>query len=124
MKKILIVDDNKKERDALSLWLKYENFEIIQAQNGLEGLEQAKINLPDLIISDITMPNLDGFGFYEELAKDNNLKNIPFILHTGTNFPEDIERAFELNIFVLSKPCDLSKMTEIIKNKIDNYSLN
>jgi CheY-like chemotaxis protein len=83
MKKILVIDDNKDVREVLSSLLRVENYEIIEAENGLIGTELARQVIPDLIISDVIMPDMDGFDTLTELRKDPVTAHIPFIFLTA-----------------------------------------
>ena len=82
MKKIIIIDDEIKLREALVELFSFIGYEIIEAQDGLEGLEKVKLHQPDLILCDVMMPNLDGYGFLKKhLASE--LANIPVVLLTA-----------------------------------------
>lgn len=82
--KTLIVDDNANGRKMLRLILeRYGCESVVEACDGQEGLEQAKAHRPDLIISDILMPRLDGFQFLHQIKMDEELKSIPFIFHSS-----------------------------------------
>jgi CheY-like chemotaxis protein len=76
MTKILIVDDKKENLYLLQSMLESNDFRIYTAQNGAEALGLMKVNLPDLIISDILMPVMDGFTLCRECKKDENLCNV------------------------------------------------
>ena len=82
-KKILIVDDNKTVRTLLSINLRKENFEVIEAENGVEGLEVVNEQLPDLVISDIIMPQMDGFEFCKQVRTTSKVPMVPFMFLTS-----------------------------------------
>jgi response regulator RpfG family c-di-GMP phosphodiesterase len=84
MKKILIVDDLSQNLYMLEVLLKTNGFEVETATNGIEALEVAQKNLPELIISDILMPGMDGFSLIHAWKTNERLKNIPFIFYTAT----------------------------------------
>lgn len=81
--KILIVEDEADIRENLALLLRMEGYEPLEAGNGLTGLALARQYLPDLILSDVLMPELDGYGFLEALRADPVTASIPFIFLTG-----------------------------------------
>jgi CheY-like chemotaxis protein len=83
-KKVLIVDDEEPIRKSISVIL-YLNrgFEILEAEDGLVGLEVAKKHKPDLIISDVVMDNLNGFMMLESLKEDPETSKIPVIMMTS-----------------------------------------
>jgi len=97
METFLIVDDKAENLYLLQSLLKIKGYHSISAFNGKEALEIARKNPPDIIISDILMPVMDGYLFCSECKKDNMLKNIPFIFYTATyTDPKDKEFAFSL----------------------------
>ena len=79
MKKILVIDDANSVRKELVDLLKLENYEVLEAENGLRGYEMALEQLPDLIISDCEMPEMNGFDLIEKIRQQPNTKVIPFI---------------------------------------------
>ncbi|QTD38972.1 response regulator [Polaribacter batillariae] len=87
-KVILLVEDNKHLREYLRDLL-YENYLIIEAENGEEGLQKALHNTPDLIISDVMMPKLDGFSLCYKVKTDVRISHIPIILLTARSFSID-----------------------------------
>lgn len=82
--KVLIVDDSETVRAYLKLYLDHKGHESFFARNGMEGLDVARIQKPDLIISDILMPIMDGFRFLSILREDPVIRDIPFIFFSGT----------------------------------------
>ena len=74
MKKILLIEDDVVLRENTAELLELSNYEVITAANGKIGVEIADINLPDLIVCDIMMPELDGYGVLEALSKNNKTK--------------------------------------------------
>ncbi|MEN6319044.1 MAG: response regulator [Syntrophaceae bacterium] len=97
MKKILVVDDNYENRYILEKLLETNNLNVTVAQNGKDALEKAHSNPPDLIISDILMPIMDGYTLCRIWKSDEQLKKIPFIFYTATyTDPKDEEFALKL----------------------------
>jgi putative two-component system response regulator len=97
MKKALIVDDNEQNLYLLQTMLKGQGYDVLLAANGVEALEQARRNLPDIVISDILMPVMDGFALCREWRKDDRLQKIPFVFYTATyTDPRDEELALSL----------------------------
>jgi len=82
-KKILIVEDNLDMREVLHLYLKTENFDVVVASDGREGLYLARAEKPDLIITDLHMPNLDGLTLVKELRAEPAFKDTPIIVFTA-----------------------------------------
>ncbi len=108
MARILIVDDTPENVYLLDAVLKGSGFETATAADGKEALEQARRNPPDLIISDIFMPVMDGFSFLRECKRDDTLREIPFVFYTATyTDAKDQKFALELGADrILIKPVD------------------
>jgi putative nucleotidyltransferase with HDIG domain len=97
MAKILIVDDNPQNLYFLEILLGTNGYEVMQAANGFDALEMAKADTPELIISDILMPKMDGFTLCKNWRSDERLKDIPFIFYTAT-YTEEKDREFALSL--------------------------
>ncbi|MDR2337918.1 MAG: response regulator [Deltaproteobacteria bacterium] len=89
-KKILIVDDDESMRHLTETILSANNFSIIQAADGWQALEMLKTHKLDLIITDLMMPQLNGYELIEKIRADPETKNIPIILVTSKSDPDDI----------------------------------
>jgi len=118
--KILVVDDNINDRELLFELLNAQGYEVISASNGVEALEKIRESKHDLVISDIMMPEMDGFGLCRELKRNVDTINIPIILYSSSfTDPEDeklvmeegaaayIRKSFEIKPF-------LEKISEVI----------
>ncbi len=81
---ILIVDDNEDSRIILRKTLEFEGHRVMEAPNGAEARKAVKESPPDMIISDILMPEMDGFRFCHEVKQIDCLRKIPFIFYTST----------------------------------------
>ncbi|MFH1749834.1 MAG: response regulator, partial [bacterium] len=96
-KKILIIDDDPMLRKMYAKKFEIAEYEVEVATNGEEGIQKAQSFSPDLIISDVMMPKLDGLGFLEKIKTDSNLKDIPVILLTNVGgSDEDKDRGIKL----------------------------
>ncbi|MBI5632774.1 MAG: response regulator [Nitrospirae bacterium] len=116
--KTLIVDDNPDDRLMLKTNLEAHNCEVIEAADGMEGLELAKKHKPTLIISDALMPRMDGFQFLRKVRQDMELKAIPFVFYSSTYTGEkEVELAISLGadayIFKPKEPVEF--WAEILK---------
>ena len=119
--KVLIVEDNEDSRNLLMKQLGSYGYEITAAANGVEALEQALAQPPDIIVSDILMPEMDGFQLCHECKQSKQLKNTPFVFYTATyTREEDQEFAMSLgaNGF-FTKPAEpdtfAQMLSEIVK---------
>ena len=123
MKKILIIEDNRELRENTAEILELANYETITAENGKTGIDLALRDQPDLIISDITMPELDGYDVLKVLRKYIRLKKTPFIFLTARSEKADKKKGEELGADAyLIKPYDIDELLQIISEKLANYS--
>jgi PAS domain S-box-containing protein len=125
MKHIIIVDDRLENRYMLESLLKGVDYRISTAKNGFEALALARKSPPDLIISDILMPVMDGFTLCTEWRKDELLKMIPFIFYTAAyTSPQDIKYALRLGADrFLIKPQEPSEFLTVIKQVLDEFEM-
>lgn len=94
--KIILIEDNLDLRESTAELLELSGFEVFTANDGLDGLKKIKLFQPDLILCDIMMPNLDGYGVLHILSLDEQLKNIPFIFLTAKAERTDFRHGMEL----------------------------
>jgi twitching motility two-component system response regulator PilH len=83
MSKVLVVEDSRSQRECISNQLTWSGLNVIQACDGVEALEQIQANSPDLVLLDIMMPRLDGYGVCRLLKANPETKNIPVVFLTG-----------------------------------------
>jgi len=117
MKRALIADDHSENLYFLEVLLKGNGFDAVDsAENGVQALEMARKNLPDLIVSDILMPVMAGYTLCRELKADEQLKQIPFIFYTAT-FTTAKDEALALSLgadrFIL-KPQEPDSLMQVI----------
>lgn len=113
---ILLIEDDDMMRSTLFEILEIENFNVVSAGDGILGLRLAKEMQPDLIICDLNIPLLNGFGVLQSLRESLTIANIPFIFLTCENNPETRQRAMQLGAnSYLTKPVTISKLLETIK---------
>ncbi|ACK70157.1 response regulator receiver protein [Gloeothece citriformis PCC 7424] len=105
-KRILVVDDEKDIRRVVQISLeKFAGWEAILAQSGQEGLLKAKTQSLDAILLDISMPDLDGFQFFEQLQSDPVTCSIPVILLTAKVLPRDYQGFKDMGVAgIIPKP--------------------
>jgi len=123
MKHIIIADDRFEYRFMLECLLKGFDCKISAVENGLKALTLARTSSPDLIISDVTMPVMDGFTLCKEWHNDPALKNIPFIIYTADYYnAQDIKYGLTIGAdLYLIKPMDPNEFTAIIKEMLLKY---
>ncbi len=116
---ILIVDDNIELKDFIKDSLKL-HYQIIEAKDGMDGLQKAKEYFPDLIISDVMMPVMDGIEFCKRLKEDINISHIPFMMLTAKDALEArIEGTGSGADFYFSKPLSIDLLLLNIRNIFD-----
>ena len=93
MKTVLTVDDSRTMRDMLKLALSQAGFRVVQAEDGVHGLEVLQGETPDVIITDINMPRMDGFGFIEGVRRDDTYRAVPILVLTTESDAEKKNRA-------------------------------
>ena len=120
MKTILVVEDTKAVREEICDILRIEEYEVIEAVDGLKGLKAVNNKLPDLIITDILMPRLDGYKFIEELKSQDKTKNIPVIFLTAKAGKADKKQGMKLGVNdYLIKPLSPNDLLEAVSNKLN-----
>jgi putative two-component system response regulator len=118
-KNILLVEDNYQIRMTIARELELANYQVMLAENGQKGLESLRNSIPDLIISDINMPKMDGYAFYQELRKVEAWTTIPFIFLTSNDAPEDIQAGRELGVEdYLTKPIEPDNLLGIVNARL------
>ena len=106
-KSILLIEDNKDMRENTSEILELAHYKVSTAKNGKEGVELAQKQKPDLIICDIMMPVLDGYGVLHMLSKNPETANIPFIYLSAKAERSDLRKGMEMGADdYLTKPFD------------------
>ena len=114
-KKILVIEDDQSVRGILVDLLDAENFEVVDADNGKVGVELAKSHLPDLIICDVMMPELDGFGVLTSLRSFPETATIPFIFLTARAHKTDLRQGMSLGADdYLTKPFTRAELLQTI----------
>lgn len=117
--RLLIIEDNDDIRESVTEILELANFEVLSAENGKKGVELAMSHLPDLILCDIMMPELDGYGVLYLLAKKPETATIPFIFLTAKAERADMRRGMELGADdYLVKPFDDMELLTAIESRL------
>jgi len=121
MKRVMVVDDNQSNLYLLQVLLTGHGYEVESALNGSEALEKARTTPPDLLISDILMPVMDGFTLCQKWKTDPDLKKIPFIFYTAT-YTDPKDEKFGLSLgaerFIV-KPAEPDDFLKIIGEVLD-----
>jgi len=124
MKKILLIEDNDEIRENTAEILELSNYKVITAENGKRGVELAMGNKPDLIVCDIMMPVLDGYGVLMTLQKNTDTQNIPFIFLTAKAERNDFRKGMELGADdYITKPFEGSELLNAIESRLRKTDL-
>ncbi|MFD2245383.1 response regulator [Pontibacter ruber] len=119
MKKILLIEDNQEIRENTAEILSLANYQVVEAENGKVGVELAKAEQPDLIICDIMMPQLDGYGVLHMLGKNPATSSIPFIFLTAKSEKDDFRKGMNLGADdYLTKPFDDLELLDAVEMRL------
>lgn len=122
MPKILIVEDNEENRDALSRRLERRGYAIVTAPDGNAGLAMANSERPDLILMDMNMPELDGWEATRQIKANDDLRDVPVLALTAYALAGDKERAFAAGcVDYHTKPIDFPKLLGQIEGLLQNH---
>ncbi|MFN8530797.1 MAG: hybrid sensor histidine kinase/response regulator [Anaerolineae bacterium] len=123
MPKILVIEDNTDIQQEVIGWLQFENYEAIGASNGREGLDLAFQHLPDLILSDILMPQMDGYQVLYELRIHPETALIPFIFVTAKSERHELRYAMELGADdYISKPFTVDELLQAVQKRLQRHT--
>jgi DNA-binding NtrC family response regulator len=120
--KVLIIDDERAIRRALKEILEYENCQVLEAENGKEGLDTIHSNTVDVIFCDIKMPIMDGMELLHQLKEEGS--DVPIIMISGHGTLETAVQAIKIGAFdFIEKPLDLNRILVILRNVKDRNNL-
>lgn len=123
-KTILIIEDHASTRSLYVRGLEDEGFKTIGAENGRVGVEKAQTYLPDLVVCDIVMPDMDGYSVLQRMRQDPVTAIIPFIFLTGSDHQTDVRKGMELGADdYLTKPSTLEQLLKAIAIRLEKQSL-
>ncbi|MBZ8179756.1 response regulator transcription factor [Oscillatoria salina] len=123
MTKFLVIEDAREVRLNLQEILESKDFEVIDAENGEQGIKRAQEELPDLIICDIMLPGLDGYDVLGELRKEPITSTIPFIFLTAKVDRDDQRLGMELGADdYITKPCTPTELLSAIATRMKKHT--
>src|SRR5215207_3524642 len=124
MKTILIIDDHTDIRENIAEILQLAGYNTITAENGKKGVEQAMKETPSLVICDIMMPELDGYGVLHLLRKNAQTEFIPFIFLTAKTERADFRKGMEMGADdFITKPFDDIELLNAIEIRLKKYEI-
>ena len=118
---VLIVEDDRDGRRLFVEWLEQAGFRVAQAHNGLQALERAVENTPDVVVTDLNIPGIDGFELTRRLKQDSRTRDVPVLAVTGyAAFRADPDRARRAGCdAVLQKPCSAEDLETAIRRLVE-----
>jgi len=124
MKKLLIIDDHDDIRENVAEILTLANYQVYTAENGNKGVEKALKEKPDLIICDITMPEMDGYGVLEQLRKNDETAFTPFIFLSARTEKSDLRKGMNMGADdYLTKPFDDTELLTAVEARLKKYDV-
>lgn len=124
MKRILLIEDNQDIRENTAEILELGNYDVLTAENGKDGVSLAIKELPDLIICDIMMPVLDGYGVLHLISKNEKLSGIPFIFMTAKSERADFRKGMEMGADdYITKPFDDIELLNAIEARLKKVEI-
>ena len=119
MKHVLLIEDDRTLRENTAELLELQKYKVSTATNGLEGLDLAKKEVPDIIVCDIMMPKLDGYGVITGLSKSERTKYIPFIFLSAKTERKDIRKGMNLGADdYITKPFEEDELLTAIESRL------
>lgn len=124
MTKVLLIEDDSVLRENIAELLELSDFEVLTAPNGKLGLKSININMPDIIVCDIMMPELDGYEVLNEVTKNNKTKHIPFIFLSAKTEHQDVRKGMNLGADdYITKPFTEDELVSAIKSRLAKASI-
>jgi CheY-like chemotaxis protein len=118
--KILLVEDDSDNMDLFTYVLQRAGYRVLHAHNGLEALEMAGREQPNLILMDLAMPEMDGWTAAEHLKRDPQTQEIPIVALTVRSTPQDKIRAIEAGVNgYMTKPVNLNNFVRQVANYVE-----
>ena len=124
MKKLLLIEDDRVLRENTAELLELSDYTVLTAPNGKVGITAAKEHLPDLIICDIMMPEVDGYGVLEDLSSDSSTQHIPFIFLSAITEHKSIRKGMDLGADdYLTKPFEEEDLISAVESRLAKAAL-
>lgn len=120
MARLLVIEDEALLRSEIANWLTLEDYDVTEASDGVKGIQLAAELVPDLVICDVTMPGLDGYGVLLELRSNFETAHIPFIFVTARAAHEDIRKGMDLGADdYITKPFTHAELIQAVRTRLD-----
>ncbi len=124
MPQILLIEDEPLIRDSLEDVLNLEGYKLTTAQNGRAGIEAVQTDLPDLIICDINMPDMNGYSVLERLRSNPQTRDVPFVFLTARSGREDQRKGMEMGADdFLTKPFTVDELLRTVRTRLTRQEM-
>ena len=124
LKTILLIEDDTVLRENTAELLELDGYKVLTAPNGKRGITEALREVPDLIICDIMMPEIDGYGVLEALSDHHKTQHIPFIFLSAKTEHKEVRMGMDMGADdYLTKPCDDDELLSAIKSRLAKSTL-
>ncbi|RKY06354.1 MAG: response regulator [Planctomycetota bacterium] len=120
---VLLVDDDEQFLELVDDALQMAHITVHTATNGRDGLKLAREHKPDVILLDVTMPEMDGLAVLNELKNDDETAGVPVFMLTGQSITDEAKQTFDAAADFISKPVQLMRLAALIKTKLDKCRL-
>ena len=122
MRKILVIEDESSLRKGICDVLSFEGYEVLEAENGIFGYEMTVVNMPDLILCDIMMPEMDGYDLLKLVRNNEATKLIPFVFLTALAERTDVRAGMELGSDdYISKPFTRDELIKVVETRLKKF---
>jgi CheY-like chemotaxis protein len=113
---VVLVEDEAQQRDILTMLLETEGYEVAAVDSAEKALELLQDLTVNLVITDVKLPDMDGFTLFERVRAKNSVPPVPFLFITGYNNPATIDRVKSLGAAgYITKPYDLEKLVDVVR---------
>ena len=121
-KKVLVVEDHPDAREMLSIYLTSEGYAVVTAEDGQRGLQVAEAERPDIIITNLNMPNLDGLELTKHIRQRPDFGNVPIVVLSAITTEEPNVLIDAGASVVKTKPVELHELVNVIRDALTNIS--
>lgn len=119
---LLLIDDDEQFLELVEYGLRLAGFKVLMATNGRKGLRLARKKRPEVILLDITIPEMDGLEILTELKHDKKTADIPVFMLTAQNLVGQLEQAFNVGADdYITKPVEVMALGDIVKSKLEKF---
>lgn len=124
MKKILVIEDNTAVRENIAEILELSSYNVITAEDGMQGIKQVLLTKPDLVLCDIAMPEMDGYGVLHMLRRNPDVKHTPFIFLTAKTERSDFRAAMEQGADdFITKPFSATELLQAVESQLKKHEM-